>query len=255
MEVLRIEGLSKHFGGLNVLDDIFLSVRQGERRAIIGPNGAGKTTLFNIISGQLPPSRGRVYFLGRDISSLPAYKRACLGLGRTFQRSNLFFNLSVLDNVLLALARTYRWQVGFWSDLRQNMGLLEKSRSLLDEWGMWSRNQSLVRELSHGEQRQLEIIVGLASEPKVILLDEPTAGLSPAETVSITQRIASLPRDLTVLIIEHDMDVVFALADRVTVLHYGRVLAEGTPGEVRKNPRVQEVYLGLGGEPSNVTLG
>lgn len=243
---LRVEGLSKNFGGLQVLDRLSFSVMPGERRAIIGPNGAGKTTLFNLITGELPPSRGRIFLSGEDITSLPNYERARRGLGRTFQKNNLFLNLTILDNLILVLQKKNHhcrnWHQRL--DHRSFPHLYVETEQLLETWGLAERKHHLIKELSYGEQRQVEILLALASSPSLLLLDEPTAGMSVAETQRIFELLAQLPTTITILIIEHDMDLVFGLADRITVLYYGKVLAEGTPEEIRSNPNVQEVYLG-----------
>ncbi len=250
MEILRVERLTKHFGGLSALNGVSFSVEQGERRAIIGPNGAGKTTLFNLLSGEFPTSRGNVYYSGQDITSKPPYERARLGVARTFQRNNLFLGLSVWENVRLA-GHTVKG-VGpraFASTQSTPSDLVEAS---LKRVGLAEQGHALARTLSYGEQRQLEVAIALATQPKLLLLDEPAAGMSPAETNRLMSTLRELPRSLTLLIIEHDMDVVFGLAERVTVLHYGQVLADGTVEHVRNDPRVLEVYLGTGEQSRQV---
>lgn len=229
MKVLEIKNLGKNFGGFKVLKDVTLSVEQGERRAVIGPNGAGKTTLFNIISGILKADEGDIFFLGQKINALPPFKRSRLGIARTFQQNNLFFNLTVADNLKIALDRVI--------SSRKPIELLEKV-------GLESRSRTRIRELSYGEQRQVEILLALAQSPKLIFLDEPTAGMSPVETKAIIKMIQSLPREITVLMVEHDMEVVFSLADRITVLHLGEILCEGDDSQVRSDARVKKVYLG-----------
>jgi branched-chain amino acid transport system ATP-binding protein len=250
MEILRVERLTKHFGGLAALNGVSLNVEQGERRAIIGPNGAGKTTLFNLLSGEFPASRGHVYYGGQDITSLPPYERARLGVARTFQRNNLFLGLSVWENVRLAGHGVKG--VGpraFASAQSTPFDLVEAS---LKRVGLTEQSHALAHTLSYGEQRQLEVAIALATQPKLLLLDEPAAGMSPAETNRLMATLRELPRSLTLLIIEHDMDVVFGLAERVTVLHYGQVLADGTVEQVRNDPRVLEVYLGTGEQSHRV---
>lgn len=229
MTALEVKGLSKNFGGLRVLQDVSLSVEHGERRAIIGPNGAGKTTLFNAISGIIKPSAGEIFVFGKNVTRLSPYRRSRLGLARTFQKNNLFFSLSLLENINLAL-------------LINNSQL--DPRDFLKSWGLWGKKKTRVGDLSYGEQRQVELLLALAQSPKLLLLDEPTAGMSPVETEIITKMIEILPREVTILIIEHDMDVVFNLADRISVLHFGRVLSEGDKDKVKSNPKVKEVYLG-----------
>ncbi|HEX9076520.1 MAG TPA: ABC transporter ATP-binding protein [Anaerolineae bacterium] len=244
MEILRVERLTKHFGGLSALSGVSFSVEQGERRAIIGPNGAGKTTLFNLLSGEFPANRGHIYYAGQDITSLPPYERARLGVARTFQRNNLFLGLSVWENVRLAgHAVKGVGPRAFASAQSTPSDLVEAS---LKRVGLTEQSHAFARTLSYGEQRQLEVAIALATQPKLLLLDEPAAGMSPAETNRLMATLRELPRSLTLLIIEHDMDVVFGLAERVTVLHYGQVLADGTVEQVRNDPRVLEVYLGTG---------
>lgn len=229
MKALEVNGLSKNFGGLAVLQNVSFSVSPGERRAIIGPNGAGKTTLFNVVSGAARPDAGEVLFFGKNVTNMPPHRRSRLGLARTFQKNNLFFNLSLLDNLNLAM--------------RVNKSPLDP-RELLKKWDLWEKRDTRVRELSYGHQRQTELLLALAQSPRLILLDEPTAGISPVETEAITGMIGALPREITVLIIEHDMEVVFNLAHRITVLHNGRVICEGDRERVRSDPGVKEVYLG-----------
>ena len=243
---LRTEQLRKHYGGLRAVDGVDLEVREGERRAIIGPNGAGKTTLFHLLSGEVPATGGRILLFGRDVTRLPSYRRAALGVGRTYQVTNLFPRLSVLENALLATLGLRREKYDPFSSLAKHREPLEDARRLLEEFGLWEKRDWPIGSLSYGEQRQLEIILALAGRPRLLLLDEPTAGLSPAETQAVTQLIRGLDSRITVLLIEHDMDVAFQVAQRITVLHFGRVLAEGTVEEVRANPEVQAIYLGSG---------
>ena len=248
MIALQIDNVDVRFGGLQVLTMCRVSVEAGEKRAIIGPNGAGKTTLFNVISGIIKPSAGRVLSFGQDITRSPAHVRASLGLARTFQITNLFTNLSVLENILLGLQALTSTKWVFYRTASSFTELIDNAVSLLERWGLEDKKDQPVRSLSHGEQRQLEIILALASRPKILLLDEPTQGLSTAETALVVPMVRSLDPSTTVLFIEHDMDVAFQMADRITVLCYGSVLAEGTEGEIRGNPSVAEVYLGLEGD-------
>lgn len=249
---LQVENLTRQFGALRALDGVSFSIRPGERRAIIGPNGAGKTTLFNCIGGEIAPTQGRVLLHGSDITGLSPYLIASAGLARTFQRNNLFLGLSVFDNVCLATQRRAHITRHLFRGVDRFEALNGATDAVLERTGLTEKRDVLARNLSHGEQRQLEIAVALATKPSVLLLDEPSAGMSQAETNRMVELIAELPPELTVLIVEHDMDVVFALADRITVLHYGRILAEGTPAEVKENPVVQDVYLGAG---ANVMTG
>lgn len=244
MSALRVESLVKHFGGLAALTGVDLNVETGERRAIIGPNGAGKTTLFNLISGELRPDKGRVCLGERDVTLLPPQARASLGLGRTFQRNNLFLALNVFENVRLAVQHTRGIAGRFFRPAHSYADVQADTLAILERLGLADSRQALVRHLSYGQQRTLEVALALAAEPEVLLLDEPTAGMSPAETAEMVHLIETLPRSLTLLIVEHDMDVVFSLADNITVLHYGQVLTEGRPESVRRDPRVQEIYLG-----------
>ena len=245
---LTVDRLTKNFGGLTAVNDVGLTIESGERRALIGPNGAGKTTLFNLISGTLAPSSGRMLLFGEDVTGLPPYARAGLGLARTFQITTLFRGLTVLDNVLLAVQALDPAKRVFYRRRRAFPRLLDRAHALLEQWRLAAQADVPVRELSYGEQRQLEIIMAMASEPKLLLLDEPTAGLAPAETTAVTGIIKRLPRDLAMLVIEHDMDVAFELADRITVLNQGRVLTEGDGPAIRKNPQVNEIYLGSAGK-------
>ena len=242
---LQVDGLRRAFGGLVAVASVSFAVQPGERRAIIGPNGAGKTTLFNLISGELAPTSGRVYLDGQDVTGLPNHRLAGLGLARTFQRNNLFLGLSVRENVRLAVQARRKVAPRLWQPVDHLPEVVREADHVLEELGLAERATALVRNLSYGEQRQLEVAIALATGPRVLLLDEPTAGMSPAETAAMTRTVEGLPKDMTLLIIEHDMDVVFALADRITVLHYGEVLAEGEPEVVKGNPRVAEVYMGL----------
>ena len=241
---LTLDGVSKHFGGLRAVDGVALAVRPGERRALIGPNGAGKTTLFNLISGALPVSSGRITLFGRDVTSAPAHHRAAQGLARTFQITNLFPDLTVLDNTQLAVQAHTAHRFSMLRPVRTFADLQGRARAILDSVGLASVAGAMVRNLSHGEQRQLEIALALAGRPRVLLLDEPTAGLSPAESRLMAGLLARLDPAITVLMIEHDMDIALELSPHVTVLHYGSVIADGSRDEVRADPQVREIYLG-----------
>lgn len=239
--MIEIRELRRAFGGVVALDGVSLTVAQGERRAVIGPNGAGKTTLINILAGEVPPTDGAVRLAGRDITRLRAWQRARLGLAHVYQRTELFAPLSARENVALAVAARRGPYRVFRAPPRSEYADAER---VLERVGLAGREGVAVHALSHGERRQLELAVALAQRPRVLLLDEPTAGMSPLETARITELIAALDRALTILIVEHDMDVVFRLADRVTVLHEGRVIADGTAADVRGDVRVHDVYLG-----------
>ena len=242
--VLTLVALSKTFGGLTAVDAVDLSVGAAERRAFIGPNGAGKTTLFNLISGELPPSHGRIVLFGRDVTGLPVHRRAALGLARTYQITKLFRSLTVLDNVLLAVQALDRAKLTMLKPAVTYRHFDERARLVLEMVGLAGKERGVVNDLSYGEQRQLEIGLALAGHPRLLLLDEPTAGLSPAESQTMTRMLKTLDAAITLLIIEHDMGVAFELASRVTVLHSGRVIADGAVEEIRQDPLVQEVYLG-----------
>lgn len=245
-EVLRLEAVRRSFGGLVVTDNVSLALTAGERRAIIGPNGAGKTTLFNLISGLLPVDSGRIMFAGQDVTRLAMAERARRGLGRTFQRNNLFAGLSVLENVRLAVQQHQGLSNHMFRPARSYQAVTDAAAALLKKIGLLERADEAAGRLAYGQQRALEIALALALRPGLLLLDEPTAGMSPAETAQMVTLIDALPRELTLLIIEHDMDAVFRLAEQVTVLSFGRILADGTPAQIRRNAQVQEVYLGHG---------
>ena len=242
--ILVTEHLTRRFGGVVAVNDVSLTVEAGERHAIIGPNGAGKTTLFNLISGELPPSSGRVLLGNRPITDLAPHVIARQGLARTFQRSNLLQNLTALENVRLAVQAHTTATRRFLTPPGRLRHLHDTALAFLARMGLEDRAARPARTLSYGEQRQLELAIALAGKPRVVLLDEPTSGMSPAETAGMTSLLSRLGREQTLVIIEHDMDVVFAIADRITVLHLGEVIARGVPDEVRGNPRVQDVYLG-----------
>ena len=242
--LLVIEGLARRFGALFALNGVTLSVAPRERRAIIGPNGAGKTTLFNVITGQLAPTAGSILFDGGPVAGLPPHALARRGMGRSFQRTNLFPKLTVLENLRLAAAADGHGSYDLIGSVERLRARLARAREAADAVGLAGRLGEQAGRLSYGEQRQLEVGVVLATGPKLMLLDEPTAGMSPEETARMTRMLEGLPREVTMLIIEHDMDVVGSLADRVSVLHYGEVLTEGTFDEVKRDPRVYEVYLG-----------
>jgi branched-chain amino acid transport system ATP-binding protein len=242
--ILQLDHVGVRFDALRAVDDVSLDVKRGERRAVIGPNGAGKTTLFNAITGVVSPSSGRVTFEGRDITRAPPHRRAAWGISRTFQITNLFPSLTVRQNMELAIRGLTPRKFSFFGvptatdeERGQADGALAVSR-------LASRADSAVNELSYGEQRQLEIAMALAPNPRLLLLDEPAAGLSPAERVIVANIIRAMPRDITIVLIEHDMDLVLSLVDWVTCLNNGQFLAEGTPADIRNNADIQNVYLG-----------
>ncbi|MBI4270399.1 MAG: ABC transporter ATP-binding protein [Candidatus Rokubacteria bacterium] len=246
--LLAVEGLTKSFAALKALNGVSLAVEPRERRALIGPNGAGKTTLFNLITGHLAPSGGRVLFEGEPLTGLAPHAVARRGVSRSFQRTSLFPRLSVGENLRLAAAADGRGSWNVFGPVARLVAPIARAREVAEQVGLGERLAEPAGRLSYGEQRQLELGIALATAPRLLLLDEPTAGMSPEETQRMTRMLASLPREVTLLIIEHDMDVVFSLADRITVLHYGEVLSEGAPDAVRADPRVYEVYLGTGDE-------
>jgi branched-chain amino acid transport system ATP-binding protein len=241
---LECDGVTRQFGGLLAVNGVTLTVARGERRGIIGPNGAGKTTLFRLISGEMPLTAGRVRLLGRDVTHVPCHRRTHLGLGRTFQITNLFPTQTVLDNLVLAVLGLSARKFAMFRPLSAHRDVVARAESALETVGLVERRHELVRNLSHGEQRQVEIALAILGEPRVLLLDEPTAGLSPAESAQMTRAVQQLDPSMTILLIEHDMDVVFDVVGHITVLHQGRCFAEGTPEAIRKDPRVQEIYFG-----------
>ncbi len=240
--VLRTAGLTVRFGGLTAVDNVDFEIQRGEIRAIIGPNGAGKSTFFNCLTGVLRPSSGRILFNGEDITGLPPNRISQKGIARSYQITNILPNATTLENVRIA-AQSRRHG---WSMLKHHSAyrdILDKAEAVLESVGLRSKAEELASNLSHGEQRNLEIGIALATEPQLLCLDEPTAGMSAAETHGTMALVRRIAENLTILIVEHDMQVVMELAQRITVLHYGRVLAEGTPAEIQQNPRVLEVYL------------
>jgi len=242
--LLQIDGLTKRFGGVVASDNITLDVPRGELHAIIGPNGAGKTTLIGQLTGELTPDAGSIRFDGADITALPVHRRSQLGLARSFQITSLFLDFTALDNVALAVQAHAGHSFRFWRNARSEPELREPARAALARVGLEARADALVANLSHGEHRQLEIAMALATRPRMLLLDEPMAGMGPDESARMVRTLRELKQELTILLIEHDMEAVFALADRITVLVYGRVIASDTPQAVRANPEVRDAYLG-----------
>jgi branched-chain amino acid transport system ATP-binding protein len=242
--LLTIEGLTKRFGGVIASDRITLDVLAGELHAIIGPNGAGKTTLVGQLAGEIAPNSGRVYFAGRDITALPTFRRSALGLARSFQITSLFLDFTAHDNVALAAQAHAGHSFRFWRDARREPELREPARAALARVGLGARADVIVSRMSHGEHRQLEIAMALATRPRMLLLDEPMAGMGPEESARMVALLRELKQELTVLLIEHDMEAVFALADRITVLVYGRVIASGSPNAIRADAEVRKAYLG-----------
>ncbi len=242
--LLKIEGLTKRFGGVVASDSITLDLPRGEFHAIIGPNGAGKTTLIGLLAGEIAPQGGSIWFDGSDITALSVHSRSLLGIARSFQITSLFNGFSALDNVALAVQAHAGHSFQFWNSARRDNALRGPARDALTSVGLQERGRVQIDKLSHGEQRQLEIAIALATKPQLLLLDEPMAGMGPEESSRMVDMLRKLKGTVTILLIEHDMEAVFALADRITVLVYGRVIASGDPTAVRNDPAVREAYLG-----------
>jgi branched-chain amino acid transport system ATP-binding protein len=253
--LLRIDGLTKRFGGVVASDAITLAVQPGELHAIIGPNGAGKTTLIGQLTGEIAPDSGRIHFAGRDITTLPVHQRSALGLARSFQITSLFLDFTALDNVALAVQAHAGHSFRFWRNARTDPALREPARAVLAQVGLAHRADELCANLSHGEHRQLEIAMALATRPSMLLLDEPMAGMGPDESVRMVRTLMELKKTLTILLIEHDMEAVFALANRITVLVYGRVIASDSPAAIRANEEVRKAYLGAPDEQPGEQVG
>jgi branched-chain amino acid transport system ATP-binding protein len=242
--LLRVENLVRRFGGITATDHVSLEVAQGELHAIIGPNGAGKTTLISQLTGHLTPDSGNIYLCGRDISHLAAYRRSALGLARSFQITSLLLDFTVADNVALAAQAHNGHSFSFWRNARKESGLREAAQAALERVGLSHRADVLVSRLSHGEQRELELAVALATKPQLLLLDEPMAGLGVTESARMVKLLQELRKEVTIVLVEHDMAAVFALADRISVLVYGRVIASDVPAAIRQNEEVKRAYLG-----------
>ena len=242
--LLRVEKLVRRFGGILATDHISLDVAKGELHAIIGPNGAGKTTLISQLTGHLAPDSGTVSLAGRDITHLPAYRRCALGLARSFQITSLLLDFTAADNVALAAQAHDGHSFRFFADARKEKGLRDAAQAALQRVGLAERANVPVSRLSHGEQRELELAVALATKPQLLLLDEPMAGLGATESARMVKLLRELRKEVTIVLVEHDMDAVFALADRISVLVYGRVIASGSPADIRRNEEVKRAYLG-----------
>src|ERR1700759_300871 len=242
--LLRVDNLVRRFGGITATDHLSLDIAKGDLHAIIGPNGAGKTTLITQLTGQRQPNSGIIHFGGRDITGLPAYKRSALGLARSFQITSLLKDFTAADNVALAAQAHDGHSFRFWGNARRENHLREAARAALARVGLEARADVIVSELSHGEQRELELAVALATRPQLLLLDEPMAGLGVSESARMVQLLGEVRRELTIILVEHDMEAVFALADRITVLVYGRVVASDVPDAIRKHEEVRRAYLG-----------
>ena len=242
--ILEVKDLYKHFGNLTAVNGINLSVDKGKRHAIIGPNGAGKTTLFNLLSGRFRPSQGQILFRGQDITGMPSYRISRLGIARSFQIINVFPQLSVFENIHAVLMSKHHIRYHFLRNLKKWKNVTEETFPLLEQIGLLDKKDVLAGFLSYGEQRALEVGLTIASDPELILLDEPTAGMSMDETRQAIKLIDRVTKGKTLVIIEHDMEVIFSLADLITVMQYGEVLTTGAPEEIRKDQRVKEAYLG-----------
>jgi branched-chain amino acid transport system ATP-binding protein len=245
MALLKTENLSKAFGALMAVNGVTLEVQPGSLYSIIGPNGAGKTTLFNLFTGQFPPTAGRILFDGQDITGTPSHRVAHLGIARSFQRTNVFPALSLLDNVwVAAFARGGSWRGLAWRRADRYPDVTERALAALGDVGLKDKASQLAREISHGEQRQLELAIALAAAPRLLLLDEPAAGLSPDETRRMVDLVRGLKGRYTIVLIEHKMDIIMGVSDRIAVMHFGSVIAEGTPAEIQRNDEVRRAYLG-----------
>ena len=246
MTILQVEGLKKYFGGVHAVDNVFLQLREGEIRAVIGPNGAGKTTFFNVICGKYPPTSGKVFLMGMDVTGLPPYRISRLGLGKSFQITNIFQGLTVFENVQAAVISFRKKGGTFLTPANRLQGVNEEALEILKSVGLEGKEAFPSISLSHGEQRHLEISLALAGRPKILLLDEPTAGMTPYESILTMELIKKLVKEkgVTILFAEHDMDVVFSVADRIIVMNQGRVIAEGIPEENKQHQGVRDVYLG-----------
>jgi branched-chain amino acid transport system ATP-binding protein len=242
--LLRVDNLMRRFGGIVATDHVCLDVAKGEIHAIIGPNGAGKTTLISQLTGHLAPDGGHVFLGGRDITQLPAYRRCALGLARSFQITSLLPDFTAADNVALAAQAHDGTSFRFFGNARREPRLRAAARLALERVGLGPRADVLVARFSHGEQRQLELAVALATRPQLLLLDEPMAGLGVTESAAMVRLLSELRREVSIVLVEHDMEAVFALADRISVLVYGRIIASGTPNDIRKNDEVKRAYLG-----------
>lgn len=242
--LLRVENLVRRYGGITATDNLSMEVVPGELHAIIGPNGAGKTTLISQLTGQVMPNSGTIRFAGRDVTGLPSYKRSRLGLARSFQITSLLKDFSAIDNVALAAQAHDGHSFRFWGNARKERRLRDAARAALERVGLGKRADVLVSQLSHGEQRELELAVALATKPQLLLLDEPMAGLGVTESARMVVLLKELRKEVTIVLVEHDMEAVFALADRITVLVYGRVIACDVPDAIRKHEEVKRAYLG-----------
>src|SRR6185295_15884811 len=244
MAILETKNLTKSFGALTAVNGVTLAVEAGSLHSIIGPNGAGKTTLFNLLTGTFAPTSGNIVFDGKDITGTPANRVAHLGLARSYQRTTVFPAFSLFDNVWVSSFSTSKRSGLAWRNSGDYPEVVERSRQALSDVGLLNKEKQLAREISHGEQRQLELAIALAANPRVLLLDEPAAGLSPEETRRMVALVRQLKGRYTIVLIEHKMDIIMSVSDRISVMHFGALIAEGTPAEIQRNPEVRRAYLG-----------
>jgi branched-chain amino acid transport system ATP-binding protein len=249
MDVMKVQGVTKTYGGVHAVSNVSFGVETGEHLVILGPNGAGKTTLFNMLTGQVKPTNGHLFFRGEDITNLPAHRRIHLGIGRSFQITSLFNGLNVMDNMLLAIQGTRAERYQMVRPLKRNRPLMDKAGELLDSFDLLELKHEVVSCISYGAQRKLEIALSLASDPKLLLLDEPSSGLTAAESAELCTRISNFGKDISLICIAHDMDLVFGIATRILLLHHGEVIMEGNPEQVKASPVVKEIYMGSQGNP------
>jgi branched-chain amino acid transport system ATP-binding protein len=244
MEILKVEGLTKSFGGVVAVKDVSFSVENGEHLAIIGPNGAGKTTLFNLLTGFYKPTSGKIYYQEQSIANKSDYERTHLGISRSFQITSLFNQLSVMENTVLALQGTKKYRYQMMRDIKSNHDLMSGVQQLLESMALWEIRNEPVHCISYGQQRKLEIALSMASEPRLLLLDEPSCGLTTVESDELSKMICNLEEHITVICVAHDMDLVFSIASRILVLHYGEIITEGSPEQIKASSKVKEIYMG-----------
>ncbi len=244
MEVLKVEKIAQSYAGLQVLRDVSFSLNAGEKVGLIGPNGAGKTTLLNVLSGLLHPTAGKMFLLGNNVTNMPPHNRVSLGLARSFQITSLFPNLTLLENIILAIHGVQPSRYQMFRPVMSFKEHLNTAEQLLSSVDLWGKRNSTVQALSHGEQRQIEILFAMSSRPKILLLDEPSSGLNAAETHKLAGTIRGSMQDTAVMLVAHDLDLVYEICDRIMVLYYGNIIAEGTCKDIQANPKVQQIYLG-----------
>lgn len=244
MAVMKTKGLTKTYGGVQAAANVSFAVETGEHLVIIGPNGAGKTTLFNLLTGQISPTAGRIFYQQKDITHLPAHRRIHLGIGRSFQIASLFNELNVMDNMLLAVQGTKPQRFQMFRPIKGNRNLMNKAGELLASFDLWQLRNERVSSISYGDQRKLEIALSMASDPKLLLLDEPSCGLTAAESAELCTRISNFGKEVTLICVAHDMDLVFGIATRIMLLHYGEIILEGSPDEIKESSVVKEIYMG-----------